>query len=280
MAPKTKSKKTNKDKYVDLSTINTITSNDEDLGNSSSDIIPSLEKIPQDLLKSLRSGYGNSRKPRPLFNNSINNFHDFHNQLKHYLLVNGLYQHINTKDITASDNLALYLAVAGCLQGRSLQLVQNAAFANGQKAYRLICQKFLGNKDCREARSMMLLASATQHENESLGDYISRLEGIKNQLEEFDTIKNNNYYVIKALHGLHMQYETLKTVININKLPTWEDLKEIVESHGSMLGLDIKKKSWKCLVNLALPAFQLFTRIVATPITRDLQTHNQTVVDA
>ena len=88
----------------------------------------------------------------------------------------------------------------------------------------------------------MLLASATQHENESLGDYISRLEGIKNQLEEFDTIKNNNYYVIKALHGLHMQYETLKTVININKLPNWEDFKEIVESHGSMLGLDIKTK--------------------------------------
>ena len=144
--------------------------------------IPSLENIPQDLLKSLRSGYGNSTNPRPLFNNNANNFHDFHNQLKHYLLVNGLYQHINTKDITAHDNLALYLAVAGCLQGRSLQLVQNAAFANGQKAYNLICQKFLGNKDCREARSMMLLASATQHENESLGDYISRLEGIKNQL--------------------------------------------------------------------------------------------------
>ena len=111
MAPKTKSKKGNKDKYASISTIES----SEDLGNSSSDIIPSLENIPQDLLKSLRSGYGNSTNPRPLLNNNANNFHDFHNQLKHYLLVNGLYQHINTKDITTPDNLVLYLAVAGCL---------------------------------------------------------------------------------------------------------------------------------------------------------------------
>ena len=73
MAPRTKSKKVNKDKYGSISTITS---------NSSSSDIPSLENIPQDLLKSLRSGYGNSTNPRPLFNNNANNFHDFYTTSK------------------------------------------------------------------------------------------------------------------------------------------------------------------------------------------------------
>ena len=108
-------KRTNKKaKYISVNTIDTnidanaptsITVDTNIDANASTSITvdtPNIDNISQELLKSLRTGYGHSAGSRPLFNNNSNSFHDFHNQLKHYLLINGLYQHIKAQDISES----------------------------------------------------------------------------------------------------------------------------------------------------------------------------------
>ena len=197
-----------------------------------------VNTLPQDLLRSLR-GHGTPNASRiPVFDNNSNKFSHWLLQLNHFLLIQNLQQYLHADTINAKDNLALYMVIASCLHGPSLELVQTQAFANGQEAIRLLKQKYLGNFHCREAKAMTALATLRQTDSEDLSSYMTRCESIINDLEEFKTIRNSNFYTIMALRGINGKYEIFKTIINSDKIPEWSVFKERLESHGAMSSFD------------------------------------------
>ena len=261
--PKAKKKTTTKAKSHPISII-TSTNNDtntetipQESGatenvNDTTNVKTLIEQIPNHILCLLR-GYGQQTAGKfPVFDNDMSKFSNWKNSLMHYLLVNGQHDHIDKTNISDSENLALYLAIANCLQGTSLNLIQSQAFLDGQKAYKLLCQKYLGNSDAREAKNMFNLAILNQGENEGIPSYVTRIEHIKHNLDEFGTIRNSNYFVIMALKGLNSKFHTLKTVINSDKIPDWEIFKERLESHGAMSNFDQKQSNQ--ILNITNPS--------------------------
>ena len=204
---------------------------------------PLISEIPEGIMRLLR-GSGHSITNRaPIFDDDSAKFNHWKNSFNHYLLVNDMHDHITKPNISDTENLALYVALANCLQKQALNLIQTEAFKDGQKAYKLLCQKYLGNADAREANAMFKLAVLTQGENEDISNFVSRVQYIKQDLEEFNTIKNSNYFVISALNGLHAKYNTLKTIINSDKIPDWDSFKERLESHGAMINCGKKQSN-------------------------------------
>ena len=207
-------------------------------GASDSNNSADIGSLPQDLLRSLRGSGPHSASRMPIFDNKSEHFNNWLLQLKHFLLIQNLQHHLQATTINATDNLALYMAIASCLNGSSLELVQTQAFANGQEALRLLKQKYLGNFHCREAKSMIALATLKQGESEDLPSYMTRCENIVNDIEEFKTIRNSNFYTTMALNGINGKYEIFKTIISSDKIPEWSVFKERLESHGSMSSFD------------------------------------------
>ena len=220
--------------------------------NDTTDVRPLIEQIPNHILSLLR-GFGTQNAGKfPIFDNEASKFSNWKNSLMHYLLVNGQHDHIDKTNISDPENLALYLAIANCLQGTSLHLIQSQAFKDGQKAYKLLCQKYLGNSDAREAKNMFNLALLSQGENEGISSYVTQIEQMKHNLDEFGTIRNSNYFVIMALKGLNSKYNTLKTIINSDKIPDWDIFKERLESHGAMSNFDQKQSNQ--ILNITNPS--------------------------
>ena len=185
-------------------------------------------------------GYGPSTKI-PVFDNNPHKFANWRNQLHHYLLVLDVYKYLKLVNITESQNKDLYMAIANCLTETSLNLVASKAFGKGLEAYKLICQKFLGNADAREAATMIEITDVSQHESETLAIYLDRFEQLKNRLDEFGTIAKSNFYVVLCLRGLHTKYHMFKNIISTGKTPDWDSFKEKIESHSAMMSLDNKK---------------------------------------
>ena len=197
----------------------------------------SIHSLPADLLKAIK-GHGSSTYRIPIFDNNQKNFHNWMMALKHWLLINGFYDHLQAQTISNTDNLGLYMLIASCLQGSSLELVQTQAFQDGQKAFKLLKQKYLGSFYAREGNAMFALATLQQSEAEDLAAYIARCESTITDITEFKTIRNSNFYTTMALRGIHSKYKILKTILNSEKIPDWATFKEKVESHAAMTQFD------------------------------------------
>ena len=192
------------------------------------------------------SGYGHSNLKAPLFDNNPFSYLYFKNKLHHYLLMLGIYSALSDNEISETTDMDLYLAIANCLSEQSLDLVSSQAFGQGLKAYRLLDQKFLGNADAREAKTMIDITNITQFETEDLVSYLDRFEVLKSRLDEFKTINKCNFFTILCIKGLHPKYATFKNIICTGKTPTWELFKEKLESHSAMMSLD-RQKSGKIM---------------------------------
>ena len=210
--------------------------------NTNISIIPArassgINALPPELLKNLR-GIGSHASRIPTFDNNQKNFNNWIRALNHFLLINGSYDHLQATTISAADNLALYMLIATCLSGSSLELVQTQAFQDGQKAFKLLKQKYQGSFYAREGNAMFALATLQQSEAEDLAAYIARCESTITDITEFKTIRNSNFYTTMALRGIHSKYKILKTILNSEKIPDWATFKEKVESHAAMTQFD------------------------------------------
>ena len=222
-----------------------IASNVDSFGNnrtSRSTLLPTRQSIfqPRPL------GYGTAQLKAPVFDNDAFKYTYFKNRMHHYLLMLGIYPSIVDSEISETTDMDLYLAIASCLTDQSLDLVSTQAFGQGQKAYRLLDQKFLGNADAREAKTMIEITSITQKDHEDMVPFLDRFEVLKSRLDEFGTINKCSFYTILCIKGLHPKYETFKNIICAGKTPSWELFKEKLESHSAMMSLD-KQKSGKVL---------------------------------
>ena len=229
MAP-TRRKQQKQDKYHNITHVST-----DDLPTQTvNPLTTALRNLDPDLLRSL-TGYGQpARQGIEKFDGEPQNFKNFRINLKHQLLITGISHYLDAPEISETDNLALYIAIAACVKDSALSLIQTQAVGKGQKAYQLLMQKYLGNKDAREARAMLQLACLKQGENEALNSYVARIENIKLELEEFGTIRNDNFFVIMALNGINSKNALIKAILNSDKIPTWDIFKERLESHGAM----------------------------------------------
>ena len=89
---------------------------------------PLISEIPEAIMRLLR-GSGHIMSNRvPLFDDDASKFNHWKNSFNHYLLVNDQHDHINKPNISDTENLALYLAIANCLQNQALNLIQTEAF--------------------------------------------------------------------------------------------------------------------------------------------------------
>ena len=181
---KTRKTTQNKDKYSanTVTNSNNLASNSQTLSMGDTSTL-NLDSLDSDTLRGLK-GYGSAAKT-PEFSHDHNLFVSFLAKLRHYLLVHNQIKHLHNKDISAEDNLSLYIAIANCLKGEALDLVQQQSFGNGILSYNKLCQKYLGNLEARKTKAMFDLLTLTQGQNESIYDLISRVDRIKHQLEEF-----------------------------------------------------------------------------------------------
>ena len=122
---------------------------------------PTLQSV-QSIFQPRLSGYAPSNIKPPQFDNDPFKFNYFKNKMHHYLLMLGIYSAISDSDISETTDMDLYLAIAGCLSEQSLDLISTQAFGQGRKAYRLLDQKYLGNTDAREAKTMIEITNVTQ----------------------------------------------------------------------------------------------------------------------
>ena len=200
--------------------------------------------LGQSIFQPRLSGYGHSTNIKPpMFDNDVYKYVFFKNKLNHYLLMLGIYSAISDTEISETADMDLYLAIANCLSDSTLDLVSTQAFGQGQKAYRLLNQKFLGNTDAREARTMIDITNILQLESENLNSYLDRFEVLKSRLDEFKTINKCSFFTILCIKGLHPKYATFKDIITTGKTPTWELFKERVESHAAMMSISSDKTS-------------------------------------
>ena len=158
----------------------------------------------------------------------------------------GIYSAISDSDISETTNMDLYLAIASCLSEQALDLISTQAFGQGKKAYKLLDQKYLGNADAREAKTMIEITNVTQLDSEDMVSFLDRFEVLKSRLDEFGTINKCSFYTILCIKGLHPKYNTFKNIICTGKTPSWELFKEKLESHSAMMSLD-RQKSGKVL---------------------------------
>ena len=191
----------------------------------------------------LLRGYGPHAKI-PLFDNDPNKFSNWRNQLHHFLLVLDLYKYLNNEtEITESQDMDLYMAIASCVAGTTLNLVCTQAFGQGHEAYKLITQKFVGNADARETVSMLEITECKQGESESLTSYLDRFEQLKNRIEEFKIVTKNTLLVVLCLNGLNSKYAIFKNIMSTGKMPDWATFKEKIESHAAIMNLNTTKSN-------------------------------------
>ena len=197
------------------------------LSQNMSDIDPSL-------LASLRgyAGPTSSAGQIPKFDPKTQDWHSFNLSLQHYLLMNNLLNHLKNTDITNANNLALFLAISNCLTGEALELAQNDALGDGQKLYKLLTSKYLGNNDAREATVLIEMGDLKLGENESIRDFITRVNKIKFQINEFKLINKTNVLSILVLRAIRDRYKVfVDNIYSSGKIPHWNLLKEKLESY-------------------------------------------------
>ena len=153
----------------------------------------------------------------------------------------GIYTAISDPDITETTNMDLYLAIASCLSEQALDLISTQAFGQGKKAYKLLEQKYLGNADAREAKTMIEITNVTQLDSEDMVSFLDRFEVLKSRLDEFGTINKCSFYTILCIKGLHPKYNTFKNIICTGKTPMWDIFKENLESYSAMMSLEKEK---------------------------------------
>ena len=237
MAPK---KTANKGKYIATvvhdSSSNSIENSeivDRELGNLES-LANSMASIDPSILGSLRgyAGPSSSAGQIPKFDPKTQEWHTFNLSLQHYLLINNLLNQLKNTDITNANNLALFLAISNCLTGEALEIAQNEALGDGQRLYKLLTNKYLGNNDAREATVLIELCDLKLNENESIRDFITRVSKIKFQINEFKLINKSNVLSTLVLRAIRDRYKVfVDNIYSSGKIPQWNLLKEKLESY-------------------------------------------------
>ena len=191
-----------------------------------------LDNIDNETLRSLK-GYGLASKP-PEFSHDHTLFSGFQSKLKHYLLVNNVLKFLEAPEISQNDNITLYVAIANCLKNEALELVQQESFGDGQRSYKLLCQKYLGNTEARKTNALFALLTLTQGENESITSLVTRVDQIKHQLDEFGTINDPCLYTVQTLIALNNKYDIFFANMSGSKTLPWEEFKVYLESHETL----------------------------------------------
>ena len=232
----------------------------EDVTNTHTDTLqlPSTaDKNQIDILASLK-GYGHNNRA-PMFSGVIDKFHSWLHKLDCHLLLNGLYDAAtDSEPVNKKLNVNLYLCIAMCLDNEPFDLISNSAHFDGRLAYRLLKEKYQGNKHARKAAALVELAQLSQGETESVHAYISRGDIIIYKLEQFKVFNDTSFYVIIHMQGLQPRFATFKaTISTADEIPEWNTYKLKLSSHDQLQKVPAKaSKVMTVGVNNAAPKIQ------------------------
>ena len=171
----------------------------------------------------------------PEFRGNDGKFNIFKYKLDNWLMTNDLYKVIDDETCEPRLNLALYLHIANCLDGEPLNHICANAKQDGRKAYKILCEKYLGNIHARKQKIYTELATLKQKENESISTYISRIDMLIEQISVYKVFNDSTYFVTCAMTGLLPKYEIFKAVVNSSEdYPTWPQFKIRIQNHAQL----------------------------------------------
>ena len=246
MAPRKSSNKGSKSKILTVThTDNTNTNNTQP--STSQNTATELDNINQNTslpgrlpahFASLLKGTGTSTglAHKPLFKGASDTFYLFQIKLRNWIMIHDLEDFLDDDDDDDSvKNLCLFVLIIGCLDGDPLHLVSTTAKGNGKLAYTILEQKYMGTYNARKSRSLNEVIRLKQLPNEDIPTYISRMDIMVQNLQQFSIFNDTSYYVMQTLQGLLPKYEMFKTCINSTKdLPTWSEFKIRIQNYDQL----------------------------------------------
>ena len=173
----------------------------------------------------ISSGYGTADK-KLHFNGVKDEFKSWQTRMKLRLRKMELASILDEDEPATDKNLQVYMEIVEHIDDKSLKLIEDVAEDNGKLAWKILSETYLGNDEDRIFRVLFDLGNLTLKRDETVVDYLCRIDGIKKVLESNKIPMPDSMYVIMGMKGLPQEYDILCDVIHTQKTkPTFEDFK-------------------------------------------------------
>ena len=182
------------------------------------------------------SGYGTADK-KLHFNGVKDEFKSWQTRMKLRLRKMNLASILDEDEPATDKNLEVYMELVEHIDDKSLRLIQDVAEDNGKLAWNILSETYLGNNEDRIFRVLVDLGNLTLKRNETVIDYLCRIDGIKKVLEDNKIPMPDQMYVIMGMKGLPDEFNILCDVIYTQKIkPTFEDFKSQLKAKEIRMG--------------------------------------------
>ena len=192
-----------------------------------------------DILK----GYGPGPDKKMHFEGDREDFKSWQTRMKLRLRKLKLANILNEDQPDPVKNLEVYMEIVEHIDDKSLRLIQDVAEDNGQLAWKILSETYLGTDEDRIFKVLTDFSNLFHKHTENVIDYLCRIDEIKKILETNKIVLPDNLYIIMAMKGLGDKYTVLCDVIQTQKVkPTYEEFKSQIKSKEIRLS-DAKRSS-------------------------------------
>ena len=181
----------------------------------------------------MSTGYGPRHKSRLYFDGNEESYELWEVKFLGYLRLQNLLDVIEGEENGAADdgsetssngtvgdkNACVFAEMVQLLDDKSLSLIIRDAKNDGRQALEILRQHYLGKSKPRVIALYTELTTLTKSEDETVTDYIIRIEKTTNSLTAAGETLSDGLVVAMALKGLAKEYSSLVTVISQRDQP-------------------------------------------------------------
>ena len=147
-------------------------------------------------------------------------------RFKIFLSKKGLGDILEQENLCATKNKLLYADIVDAVDDISLGLILNDDARNdGQRAYKILCNYYLGSQKSRKINTLKELISVTLLSNETIIQFTCRIDRMRDTLALYN-VKDDDIIITCVLRGLPRRFDTFCTIVNsVEDFPSWEIFK-------------------------------------------------------